>query len=174
MDTSDSRSYGNYFEGYDFEGAKLNDDKKMKPSNKRAKKKNSEKSKLYRVINKVINSNPSVNIIDTSSDGDIRFEVKYADLGFSYSDIVDYRKEIFSDYMSNFIGEFLVRENVDIFYEIISPLKSGKYTNVVNRFQHKKFGSEIRGSSFMYIFHASLLESILVEDFKKEFKIFIG
>jgi len=119
-----------------------------------------------------ITTSPKINILSkVSDDGDIKFSVDRKDMGISFDDLVKYRDQVFSDFNANFIGELLVRENIDQFAKILVSLDKEAYPSIVNRYQHKKFGMEVVREKFTFKFHISLLQSILTEDFKRQIKL---
>jgi hypothetical protein len=122
-------------------------------------------------ISKIIASVPEIDIAEgCNKEGDVRFSVKMKDLGVSFDMFVQYKTEIFSDFMANFIGELLVRENINQFAEILTSIDLDEYPTTVNNFEHRQFGLEFTNNKFVFSFHVSLLQSILTENFKKKIK----
>lgn len=126
------------------------------------------KQNRYRgLFAKIISTNAEVKIINKcDEDGDIVFEVPMKSVGITYSDLLYYKEEIASEFVANFIGEIAIRENMDKFAILVTDLKDN-YLERVNKFIHRKFGMKIYKDSFVLRFHASLIQSILLEDFKK-------
>ena len=115
-------------------------------------------------------SKPEIKIIDgCTEEGDIRFEVSLRSLGFPPDANRKYRAELSTDFAANFIGEILVRENLEKFVKLLVNLKEN-YNGVVNRYEHRKFGMVIRESRCIFALHSSLIQSILIEDVKNEMK----
>ena len=123
--------------------------------------------RLRECLCKIMDSSPSLEIMTTMSDeGDITFMVNLADMNLKYGTCMQYKEEIFSTYLVNFLGELLVRENINAFAPILISLDNESYGEMVNRYSHKKFGVEIsKTKNAMYFtFHISLLQIILTED----------
>lgn len=74
--------------------------------------------------------------------------------------------QAYTNFIANFTGELLIRENIDVFAKIIMDLKKS-YSNKVTKFKHKTFGMTIFDNKIVFKFHISLLESILTEDIKR-------
>ena len=127
------------------------------------------KSNRFRDLLSIISmSNPEIKIIEKCSDeGDITFEVAMKSLGISYENLIKYKYEIGSDFVANFLGELLIRENIEKFARIITDLKDD-YKARVTQFEHKKFGMKIFRDKFIFVFHISLIQSILMEDFRRK------
>ena len=124
-------------------------------------------SRFKELLMGIINSEPVVRIVDgCDSEGDIHFEVLINSLGMDYNNLLKYKPEISSDFFVNFVGEYLVRENIDKFVKIAEDLRDDYYS-VVNKYEHKKFGMKIIRDRFIFIFHVSLIQYILTEDFKR-------
>jgi hypothetical protein len=131
-------------------------------------KKKSGTSKLREICSKIILSPCYISIIEScNDDGDIVFEIPMDSLGISRENIMLYKNEISSEFVANFIGEFLVRENIAKFAKIIFNLKED-YIDRVNKFVHGRFGMKIYNDRFVFRFHASLIQRILLEDFRKK------
>lgn len=130
---------------------------------------NKKKHRRFReLFEKIIISDTELKIIDScDADGDMVFEVPIKSLGVTYDILIEYKEEISSDFAANFIGELLVRENIDKFAKHITGLKDD-YSDRVNKFMHRKFGMKIYRDKFILRFHISLIQNILTEDFKKK------
>ena len=124
-------------------------------------------SRFKELFKNISNSEPVIKIIDgCNSEGDIHFEVLISSLGMDYNNLLKYKSEISSDFFVNFLGEYLVRENMGEFIKIAESLKDNYYS-IVNKYEHKKFGLKIVRDKFVLIFHVSLIQNILTEDFKR-------
>jgi hypothetical protein len=88
-------------------------------------------------------------------------------VGVTYDVMVDYRDEVVSGLVSNFIGELMIRENIDKFAKIIMEL-GDNYLDRVNKFHHEGFGNRIWKDKFIFTFHISLVQRILTEKFCKK------
>jgi hypothetical protein len=124
-------------------------------------------SRFKELFMSIAKSDPEIKIIDgCDSEGDIHFEVLVSTMGLDYNNLLKYKPEISSDFFVNFIGEYLVRENIERFIRVAEELKD-EYYGVVNKYEHKKFGMKIIRDKFMFIFLVSLIQNILTEDFKR-------
>jgi len=128
-------------------------------------KKSSKFRDLFAII---VSSSPEVKILEKCSDeGDVMFECPIRSLGINYELLMKYKTEITSDFTANFLGELLIRENMDKFAKILTDLKDD-YIARVNQYEHRKFGMKIFRDRFIFTFHISLIQSILTESFKKK------
>lgn len=124
-------------------------------------------SRFREILMVLANSESEIKILDgCDPEGDIRFEVFIGSMGLDCNNLLKYKSEISSDFFVNFIGEYMVRENIGQFVKIAEDLKDDYY-NVVNKWDHKKFGMKIVRDKFVFIFHVSLIQHILTEDFKR-------
>jgi len=103
-------------------------------------------------------------------DGDIQFSVNTKDQGLEATEFIKYRSVLFSPLVANFWGEMLLRENIDLFAPLLTSLGNDQYASAVNGFEHNKFGMHMGSGNLVFMFHASLLQSILTEDFKIQIK----
>jgi len=132
--------------------------------------------KLFREVLHYISMSPNGSEIKILGDepcdsyGDIRFEVPMKSLGLSYNTYLEHQKDLCSIFMCNFLGELVVRENIYTFAKIITSISTEDYPFIVEKFNHTKFGMEINRDNFIFIFHISLLQNILLEDFKRKIK----
>ena len=136
--------------------------------------------KYKRILSKI--SKGSLNLCDdivwkkedSKLNGWIYFSVKLEDIGL---DIYDFKqknpqnnigRELFSNYMIDFIGELLLRSNIDKFLQSVFALDENEYLYLVSLEKHKRFGAQldIENSKITLCFHASILQTILTEDFK--------
>ena len=110
-----------------------------------------------------------IGIIDNGyNDGDVKFFVLKKDMNVSGEFFIQYKNEIMSDFVVNFTGELLVRENIGKFTKILMGVECGDYEGLVNKFEHRKCGVQVFNDRFIYSFHISLIQKILTEDFKRE------
>jgi len=128
-------------------------------------------SKFRELLYYVSTSSPEIcDISKCNPDGDIQFEVPMRSMGVTYDLLVKYKKEICSEFMANFLGELLIREHFNSFAQIITSINPELYPAIVNRFEHRKFGMDINKDRFVFCFHISLLQEIMLEDIKKQVK----
>ena len=135
-------------------------------SNKSSK---SSKSCNYRnLLYHIIASSPQIKLIDKySPDGDIKFEVSMKSIGISSDTLIKYKKEFYSEFVVDFVGELLIRENINRFAKILVGINPCHYPLVVDQYEHKKFGMGIFKDKLIFKFHISLLQTILTEDLNK-------
>ena len=115
--------------------------------------------------------NAEIEITDECTEaGDVTFEIPMKSLGLEYDIYLKYKKDICSDFISNFMGELLVRENLNQFAKILTGISHESYPSLVNRFEHRKFGMDVIKGKFSFVFHISLLEDILLEDLRRKVK----
>ena len=107
---------------------------------------------------------PSGSIIDQN--GNVSFTLSLIDLGISRTLYDKHKKELSSRFCVNFIGEFLVRENLDQFADLLTGVDINKQSEAINSRSHVTFGLELRANRLTFEFHSSLLQQILTEDFK--------
>lgn len=119
------------------------------------------------LLSSVIGSDTVIqSITDSDDQGNISFSVNLKDLGFKSNDFYKYHREIFSNFIVDFLGELLVRENLPLFVVNITSMKHESYLNAVSCCNHKCFGMKIDKGNMIFKFHISLLQEILTEDFK--------
>jgi len=126
----------------------------------------------YRNLISLITNRPPPKIIidDIDKDGDIKFYISMKELGINFEIFSQYKTEIFSDFIVNFLGELIVRENLDEFSKILTSIKNEDYHKFVNRFEHYQFGMEVMRDKFIFTFHISLIQNILMEPLKRKMK----
>lgn len=126
-------------------------------------------SKTRAFFQKILNSKnlDDIKINECKKDGDISFIIKRENMGLSPDDLNNNKPQIFNEFFANFIGEILVRENIDEFAKIIISNKED-YNDIVNQFEHKKFGMSYSNNVFLFSFHISLIQKILTEDIKRQ------
>ena len=109
-----------------------------------------------------------VSISDYDEAGDMRFIVNLADLGVSVEDYYKYNKDFLSNFMVDFIGELLIRENIDLFLPKLTSTHMDKnaYISAVSKSIHRRFGMKLEKGVMTFSFHISLIQEILTEDFK--------
>ena len=118
------------------------------------------------LLSSVIRSSPSIHsIVDFDDQGDMVFSVNLKELGLTNDDFYKYHKEIFSNFVVDFIGELLIRENLPLFVNFLTS-NPDSYLPAVSHCNHKRFGMKIDKGNMVFRFHISLLQGILTEDFK--------
>jgi len=125
----------------------------------------------YRILfSKFIASNPKIKL-ESVNGGDVLFSISIKDVELTYQELQKCRIEVYSYLAVNFMGELLVRENIDIFAEALTKVDKDRYADIVNGFEHKKFGLKIMKNRLYFSFHISLIQSILNEDFRREVRL---
>ena len=97
--------------------------------------------------------------------GDVVFDIPMDEIGLGYNEILNYKKEVFSPFFADFMGELFVRENMDKFANFLVSIDE-KHCAAVNRVEHEHFGLNFKKDHFIFSFHASFLRSLLTESFK--------
>ena len=122
------------------------------------------------VLNTMLNlSSPVITKIHQGKEkGDLFFLIPVSNLGINPIFFSKYQYELFSPFIINFMGEFLIRENISMFAKVLTELKSEDYISIVNSYRHKRFGMEIRDNNIIFYFHASLIQRILTEDIREK------
>lgn len=105
--------------------------------------------------------------------GNVYFTVLFKDMGLTNELYLKHKSEILSKFFVDFMGEFLVRENLDQFAKLLTGTDLGDQAEIMNKRSHVKFGLDIRPNEITFIFHASLLQQILTEDFKMQVQDFV-
>jgi hypothetical protein len=117
----------------------------------------------------IASSDPEVCIIDgCSKEGDVKFEVSMESLGLTRELYGRYKKDICSEFMADFLGELLIRENLNEFAIVLTNIHPEVYPKVVDNADHYNFGMDVVRDKFIFVFHMSLLKRILLEDVRKK------
>ena len=124
-------------------------------------------SRIRYVLTQLAKKQPKiVTISDCDKDGDIRFSVNLMDLGISIEDYYKYNKEFLSSFMMDFVGELLIRENLDLFVPKLTIMANSNYIIAVSKSIHRRFGMRLEKGVMTFSFHISLIQEILTEDFR--------
>jgi len=126
-------------------------------------------SNYRELLLKFIVSSPVIKI-EKIDGGDVSFSIGIKEIGLSCRDVEKYRTEIYSYLAVNFMGELMVRENINVFAKILTKIDKNVYSDVVNSYEHRKFGLKMFRSRLHFYFHISLVQTILNEDFRREVK----
>jgi len=140
--------------------------------NKPIKSKKNEKNFRFReLVSHITKKIPNISISNNiNTDGDIQFSVSMFDLGLSFDSFLKYKNETFSDYIANFLGELLVRENINEFRQFLIDIDVDDYNHMISHYEHCQFGMEILKNKFIFVFHVSLLHGLLTENFRSRIK----
>lgn len=126
-------------------------------------------SSYRKIISKIMNNNiKQLNINDVNQHGDITFSIKMTDIGLKANDYKIYEKEFFSHFIIDFIGELILRENINLFSEKFCQYSMNEYNDSIREFGiHKRFGVKAKSGILTFKFHISLLKQILIEDLRE-------
>jgi len=128
-------------------------------------------SKLRALLNLIVGSSPTIlDIGNCDQEGEVIFSVSMKEAGITYNTFKEFKLEIFSNFVVDFMGELLIRENIDLFASKLTTIDSEAYADIVNEYEHKRFGMKILQDNLVFSFHVSLLQDILTEDFKRQIK----
>jgi hypothetical protein len=107
-------------------------------------------------------------INDVDEKGDIYFSIKMTNLGLTAKDYKIFEKEFFSHFVIDFIGEFIVRENIELFSQKICKYDMNDYMNAIKEYGvHKRFGVKAKNGILTFQFNISLLKKILTEEIRE-------
>ena len=81
--------------------------------------------KLRALLKCMIETKPKIKIEEMDcKEGDIKFSVDRKDMGLdSFDFLLKHKKDIFSEFIANFVGELFVRENIEEFAKILMSIK---------------------------------------------------
>jgi len=114
---------------------------------------------------KILKSNPKLTINGLDENGDVSFDVPFKQIGITKSDLEVHQHILRTTFFANFVGEFLIRQNIRDFIKILTGMNPNAYANVVNNWDHKSMGLGIKNSeAFRFKFDVGLLQQILTED----------
>jgi hypothetical protein len=102
---------------------------------------------------------------DIGKNGDVIFSLSQKSIGLTDENMKKY-PILRSKYFANFIGEFLVRKNINKFLKMLLGIDADEYGKVVCGYNHKDFGMDFcpKSKTFKFQFHISLIQNILTED----------
>ncbi len=127
-------------------------------------------SRYREIISKIINYKPNITSISNWNDeGDIEFRINMIDLGLTYNEYNKYKNEIFSYFVTDFIGELIIRENINLFVEKMKCCDINDYMTAVETYgDHQRFGISTNKGTLVFKFNISLLKNILTEDMREK------
>lgn len=115
----------------------------------------------------LVSESPKVReITGCDKEGDMTFNINLKEAGLSPDVFNKFNKEIFSNFVTDFMGELFVRDNISIFAPFLSSMKMDAYLKVSGSCVHKRFGMKIKNGCMVFSFHITFLQKILTEDFK--------
>ena len=116
---------------------------------------------------KLTKANPEL-VIDPpmTKEGDICFRIPIEGTGLTRA---TWNKTplVRAPFAMNYLGELLVRKNLDAFLRLLNGIDPSAYHRVVNSYRHQCFGYKSDGDSLRFWFHISLLQRILLEDMQE-------
>jgi len=125
--------------------------------------------KFRKLFGLILNSTPILSSIsDCDKDGEIKFSVLLKEIGVSYEDIKEFKNVMLSNFFADFLGELLVRENINSFVKKMTAINSKRMSDLLHISSHLRFGMKLYGDRLEFAFHISLLQNILTEDFKRQ------
>lgn len=122
---------------------------------------------MREIIKAVVSSSPKISVISVRADGNVSFKVRIKDCGIAKADYAN--PVMATKFMVNFIGEFLVRENIEKFSPILTGLDTAMYAKIVGVRTHVDFGmtTDPKLSFMTFYMHLSLVRDIMTEDFRR-------
>ena len=128
-------------------------------------------SSMREVLRYFLNSPLQVSKIELPNEGDayngrIRFYVPLTTrITNGYLDA--HYNDIFNNFFADCLAELMVRENMGMFVDAISKIGVRSYAQAVDGQTHRHFGVRREKTSIVFTFHISLLQQILMADFRK-------
>ena len=122
---------------------------------------------ISEIVIAIASSKPTLTIDNVQTNGDVAFHVLLKDCALAKEDCSN--AVLRTRFFVNFIGEFLVRENIQRFAEILIGLDSALYQKMICVCEHTDFGMLIdyKLTTITFQMHMSLVQHILTEDFTR-------
>ena len=126
-------------------------------------------SRYREVLTAVVNNPPETILLGGWDEkGDLTFSIAMTDIGLEYKDYGDYEDVFFTYFVVDFVGELLVRENIDLFVEKLKNVNVKAYEKSVEDFGiHKRFGLRTDRGRLVFKFHMSFLSNILTDNLRE-------
>lgn len=141
---------------------KMSSIKRKDPENDHLKENQSDENAFFKSI---LESSPQIKIVTLKPDGDFIFSAQISDFRINPE---DFEKNTIAQtvFFANFVGELLVRRNLQDFVVLLDQLDQKTYDQMINNYQHKHFGMRRNpeDGSIRFVFHSSLIQDILTED----------
>lgn len=117
------------------------------------------------LLQAVVSSTPRITIDAVQADGNVAFHVLLRDCSLTEEDCS--APVMGTAFFVNFMGEFLVRENIYKFAVILTGLDQGLCRKLVENAQHSDFGMVIdkKWTTMTFQMHLSLVRNIVTEMF---------
>lgn len=111
---------------------------------------------------------PKITIDAVQADGDVAFHLLLKDCALLKEDFANPITK--THFFSNFVGELLVRENIQKFAVILTGLDQSLYQKLICTSSHSAFGMGIdhKWTTMTFQLHLSLVQEILTEDFARQ------
>lgn len=131
--------------------------------------------KWRELLLKIVQSDYSIESVTWRRDesgnlnGVVSFSVPLKTLGLNVCECkYTYNRELFSNFMMDFIGELYIRNNLEKFTEQVLSMTCQSYSETVSSKSHEFFGAVLneKKSTFELSFFANLIQRIMTEDFK--------
>jgi len=127
-----------------------------------------------KIFQSIVSSKPKITIDGVQANGDVAFHVIMKDCSLEKADFVNPITK--TRFFTNFVGELLVRENIQKFSVILTGLDHSLYQKLICTSRHTDFGMIIdhKWSIITFQMHLSLVQDILTEDFGRQSEIDAG
>jgi hypothetical protein len=111
----------------------------------------------------IVSSKPKIVIDAVQANGDVTFHIKVKDCSLDKLDLQN--PIVRTTFFVNFLGELLVRENINKFAEILVGLDTGLYNKMVCISSHTDFGMLVdhKITTITMQMHISLVQEIMTE-----------
>ncbi len=125
-------------------------------------------SKYREVLNIIIQNPPQkIRIGNWDELGLLSFTIDMTDVGLTYKDYYAYEDEFFSYFIVDFLGELIIRENIQLFVDKLQECDINNYMVALSEYgTHRTFGCKTHRGKLTFEFHISLLKDILTADLR--------
>lgn len=122
---------------------------------------------MRKIITAIVSTKPRIVVGPVRADGNVSFDVRVKDCGLTKGDCAN--PIMATKFMVNFIGELLVRDNIDKFAPIVNGFDKAVYEKIVGDVVHADFGmaTDAKLSCMTFHMHLSLVSNIMTEDFRR-------
>ena len=117
------------------------------------------------ILQTIVATAPKIVIDAVQTNGDVAFHVSMKECGLTKEDCSNPITK--TRFFVNFVGEMLIRENIQKFAVILTGLDPSLYQKLICTSKHTDFGMVInhKWSAMTFQMHLSLVQEILTEDF---------
>lgn len=118
---------------------------------------------IRKILESIVTAKPKISVDNVNTSGDVVFRVSVRSLGLDKKDCLS--PFMRTKFFVNFLGEFLVRENIRKFVAILTCLDQGIYKKLVLEDEHTDFGMFVDEDLSVIAFkmHISLVQGIATE-----------